>query len=422
MTDQTITYEELAFPHFRNTRSIGSVSGVNLTTEDALRVALVTRSNILAVGGRGTGKTQALSDILRHFFGGEGEEGKGVFIECRSDFKPDELFTRVNLDKVFDPLKRAATTDEIIELTSKVHKRFFGADELNRAPELTQNGFMSMASGYYTHHTGERIPLGNNDYSIAMATANIGNGEYSGTFRMDSAGLDRWQLILDLNYWRKTPEDENEIKKQQRDPRVKLAPVRDISEKLVAAYKSIGQPSESMELISLYLTQGLDYCEKFPAAEHSKRVLDTRFPVICHEKSCALRNTACGIAKPLEERGAQTILRLAQGLEYIAKLKNPDAREDPINSMLIAYSLVAPHSRVLSQQYILQDENFNNPALAGKNAAAKLRGEIEALQKADSPVFQAYMQAKLGGSQAGIDALPAKYDYLKPFLKEATRA
>ncbi|HLC71097.1 MAG TPA: hypothetical protein VJI32_03765, partial [Candidatus Nanoarchaeia archaeon] len=70
MTDQTITYEELAFPHFRNTRSIGSVSGVNLTTEDALRAALVTRSNILAVGGRGTGKTQAMSDILRNFFGG----------------------------------------------------------------------------------------------------------------------------------------------------------------------------------------------------------------------------------------------------------------------------------------------------------------------------------------------------------------
>lgn len=88
----------------------------------------------------------------------------------------------------------------------------------------------------------------------------------------------------------------------------------------------------------------------------------------------------------------------------------------------MVYSLVAPHSRVLSPQYILQDENFNNPALAGKNAAAKLRGEIEALQKDDSPVFQAYMQAKQGGSPAGIDALDAKYDYLKPFLREMTRA
>lgn len=421
MADETLTYKELAFPYFRNTRSLGAVSGVDLNVEDALRAALVTRSNILAVGGRGTGKTQAMSDISRHFFGGEGVEGKGVFIEGRADFKPDELFTRVNLDKVFDPLKRAASTEEIIELTSKMTKRFFGADELNRCPEITQNGFMALASGYYPHH-GERIPLGNNDYSIAMATANIGNGEYSGTFRMDSALLDRWQLILDLDYWRKTADDENEIRKQRRDPRVKLAPWRDLSDKLVAAYKSIGQPSETMELISLYLTQGLDYCEKFPAAEHSKRVLDTRFPVICHEKSCALRNKACGIVKPLEERGAQTILRLAQGLEYIARLKNPEAHADPINSMLMAYSLVAPHSRVLSQQYILQEENFNNPALAGKHAAAKLRSEIEDLQKDGSPVFQAYVQAKYGGSHAGIDALDAKYAYLKPFLREITRS
>ncbi len=418
MTAEPLTYEELAFPIFRNSRSIGAVGGVNMTVEDALRAALVTRSNILAVGGRGTGKTQALSDLLCNFFGGEGEDGKGMFIEGDPDFKPIQLYTKVNLEKVFDPSKRAVSTEEITELTAKVKKRFFGADEINRCPEITQRGFMSMANGYFPHQ-GVRIPLGSNDYSIGMATANIGNGEYSGTFRMDSAALDRWQLILDLNFWRRTAEDENEIRKQQRDPRVKLAPLRDISDKLVAAYKSISQPSEIMELISLYLTQGLDYCEKFPAAEHSKRVLDTRFPVICHEKACTLRDTICGIARPLEERGAQTILRLAQGLEYIARLKNPSAQSDPVNSMLIAYSLVAPHSRVLSQQYIQQEENFNNPALAGKNAAAKLRADVEALQAADSPVFKAYAQAKHGGSLAGIGALSEKYAYLIPFLLEA---
>lgn len=416
MTTETLTYEELAFPIFRNSRSIGAVSGVNITVEDALRAALVTRSNIFAVGGRGTGKTQALSDILCNFFGGEEEEGKGMFIEVRADSKPDELYTKVNLGK--EALEAATSSEDLIVLTQRVKKRFFGADELNRGPELTQNGFMALANGYYPHK-GRRIPLGSNDYSVGMATANIGNGEYSGTFRMDSAALDRWQLILDLNFWRRTAEDENEIRKQKRDPRVKLATLRDISDKLVAAYKSIGQPSEIMELISLYLTQGLDYCEKFPAAENSKRVLDSRFPVICHEKACALRNEACGIAKPLEERGAQTILRLAQGLEYIAKLKNQEMKTDPINSMLIAYSLVAPHSRVLSPQYILQDENFNNPALAGKNAAAKLRAEIEALQAADSPFFKAYVQAKHGGSLAGIEALSEKYVYLRPFLLEA---
>lgn len=49
---ESLTYEELAFPIFCNTRSIGSVSGVDMNVEDALRAALVTRSNIFAVGGR----------------------------------------------------------------------------------------------------------------------------------------------------------------------------------------------------------------------------------------------------------------------------------------------------------------------------------------------------------------------------------
>jgi hypothetical protein len=406
MTD-SLTYSDLAFPVFCNTRVVGSVGGTPLTVEDAIRAALVTRSNVFLVGTRGTGKTQAATDIVVNFFG-----DKGLRAEGRPDFKLDDYFTRVNLDK----LRTAGSTDEIIELARHVTDRVFFVDELDRCPAITQNQFINLAIGYYLHK-GKKVPLGNAGYSIAFATANVGNGEFTGTFQMDSALLDRWQLVLDLDYWRKTPEDEERIAQQKRDPRIKEAATRDISDKIIAAYEGIGQPSEGMELISRYLTQGLDYCKKFPTAENSKRVLAHRFPVICHEQTCDLRETACGIARPLEERAAQTILRLAQGLEYIARLKRPETKSDDVNSMLLAYSLVAPHTRVLSQHYVNAEENFGNPALAGRHAAEKLRADIAALQAETSPVLQAYAKAKHGKDRTGIDALPAQYEYLKPFLQ-----
>ena len=406
----TLTYEDLKFPVYVNTRVIGSVGGTQLTVEDAIRAALVSRSNMLLVGSRGTGKTQAAKDILYNFFNGNGLDAEG-----RPDFKLDELFTRVRLDK----LKDAASSEDIIELTSRLTYPVFFIDELNRCPEITQNQFFSLANGELKHK-GRPYPLGNKDYSIAVATANLGNGEYTGTFTIDAALLDRFHLILDLDFWRKTPEDEETISLMKRDPRVKQATARDITDKIVDAYKGLGQPSAEMELVQRYLTQGLDYCQTFPAAQHSKRVLAHKWPVICHEKQCPLRDNACGIARPLEERAAQTILRLAQGFEYVAKLKNPNTTPDPVNSVLLAYTLIAPHTKALSQQYIAKEENFGNPSLAGVNAVTKLHEEINNLRAANSPVMNAYAAAKHGKDSSLIDKLDNKFDYLKPFLKRTT--
>ena len=407
----TLTYEDLKFPVYVNTRVIGSVGGTLLTVEDAVRAALVSRSNMLLVGSRGTGKTQAAKDILYNFFGGNGLDAEG-----RPDFKLDELFTRVRLDK----LKDAATSDDIIELTSKLTYPVFFIDELNRCPEITQNQFFSLANGELKHK-GKPYPLGNKDYSVAIATANLGNGEYTGTFSIDAALLDRFHLILDLDFWRKTAEDEEAISLMKRDPRVKQAATRDITDKIVEAYKMLGQPSDEMELVGRYLTQGIDYCQTFPAAQHSKRVLGKKWPVICHEKQCALRDTACGIARPLEERAAQTILRLAQGFEYVAKLKDAKATPDSVNSVLLAYTLIAPHTKALSQQYISKDENFSNPSLAGVNAVAELRKELDKLNAKDGKVMKAFAYAKHGNDKRLIDELDEQFGYLKPFLRRASQ-
>ena len=383
-----------------------------MTTEDALPAALVTRSNILAVGGRGTGKTQAMSDIYHSFY-----DGQGLFCEGRSNFSIDELFTRINLDKLHSG---AATTDEIVEVTQRLQDKIFNIDEVNRCPEITQNQFFSLANGYIILK-GRIHFLGNRGYSIVVATANPNDENHTGTFRMDDAFLDRWHLIVDLNYWRKTPEDEERIAQQKRDPRVKIAPDRDISDKIIKAYNSLGQPSAELEFLSRYLTQGLDYCQMHEKAENSKRVLGKKFPVICHEKSCTLKDKTCGIAKPLEERAAQTIIRLAQGLQFIADLKDSQTKQDPLNSVLIAYSLIAPHTRIISKQYIMSDDNFDNPSLAGRNVADKIREELTELLKPDLPVMIAYAFAKNQGDTSYTDKLDKKHAYLKPFFHTAAK-
>ena len=94
---------------------------------------------------------------------------------------------------------------------------------------------------------------------------------------------------------------------------------------------------------------------------------------------------------------------------------------DPINSVLIAYKLIAPHTRIISPQYINNEENFGNPSLAGKNVAEAIRKELTDLGGVDSPVTQAIAHFKNDKNKSYVDNLKGKYEYLKPFLRRMTQ-
>lgn len=134
-----LTYEDLQLPHFRNSRIVGSVGGTPITLLDAINAALLTKNNVFVAGKKGVGKTQLLFDMYNSRFG-----GKGVIVEGRPDLKADELFKSIDLTR----LREGKNSEEVMQLAQAVKYRFFGADELNRCPEITQNELLSIMNGY----------------------------------------------------------------------------------------------------------------------------------------------------------------------------------------------------------------------------------------------------------------------------------
>ncbi len=366
-----LTYDELAFPVYVNSHSVGAVGGVNLTVSDAINAAQLVRNNVFLGGKKGTGKTQLLTDMYCHRYG-----QKGKLLEGRPDLKADEIYKTFNLQKLREG---ALTSDELIELTQSIHLPYIGVDEINRAPEVSQNELLSIMNGYILHK-GEKKVLGDG-FSVGVSTGNLGNGGYVGTFKIDDALADRLHLFLDLDYWKPTDEDMARIDmRMEIDPRVVDSSVRDITDKIKAAHQEINRQETPLEItiIGRYLERGLDYCVKYPSAENSKDNLKEAWPVICTQKSCDLRNTVCGRVKAVGERTVKAAKRLAKGLQYVAELKNSDAAADPIGAMMTAVRLMLPASGVISPAYLREEGNFNNANIAAQHLVQALENEVKA--------------------------------------------
>lgn len=78
----TLTYQELEFPNYVNTRN----AFANLTVSDLAKAAVLAPLNVLFVGDTGTGKSQLATDIYNHYFGGnKSENGQGIFIRAHPE-------------------------------------------------------------------------------------------------------------------------------------------------------------------------------------------------------------------------------------------------------------------------------------------------------------------------------------------------
>jgi MoxR-like ATPase len=176
----TLTYDDLKFPVYVNSRIVGTVGGVPLTVSDAVNAVQLAQLNVFLAGKKGTGKTQLMRDLYLNRYG-----KKGDLIEGRPDLKADEIYKRVNLKK----LREATSSDELIELAESTQFPFLGVDELNRCPEVTQNELLTIMNGE-TLYKGKPITLGKG-FRVGMATGNLGNGGYVGTFKIDDALADR---------------------------------------------------------------------------------------------------------------------------------------------------------------------------------------------------------------------------------------
>lgn len=365
-----ITYQDLELPVYLNSHPVGAVGGTSLTIVDAINAAQIMGRNVFLAGKKGVGKSQLLRDIYRTRYG-----AKGVMQEGRPDLRVDEIYKAVNLQKLLS--KQAVNTAELEELLGAVDWHFVGIDELNRAPEITQNQLLGMMNGEIIHKsTPYKLGKG---FHAGIGTGNLGNGGYVGTFKIDDALADRLHLFLNLDYWKPTDADMAVIdSRTDLNPRVVDAPIRDISDKIICANKEIiaqGVPLE-LTLLARYLERALDYCHKFPEARHSKDNLGDNWPVICTQKNCARKDTYCARIKAVGERTVKAVKGLAMGLQYVAKLKNPNSADDPIGAGLLAARLVLPYSGCIAHQYLLAEGVFANPNIAAEKIVSDIRDEF----------------------------------------------
>jgi MoxR-like ATPase len=347
-------------PVYLNTRPV--FNGLNVT--DLAIAAVLGGLNSLYVGDTGTGKSQLAQDFYNNYFGGnQSTKGHGVKIRGRPELDIyDEVYTQINKTL----LRR--------ELTENVQALMHWIDEINRCHPITQNQFFGLGDGHL-EHGGMKAQLGKDGYSVCIATANLGNGEFQGTFDTDKALYNRFGIVLDFDYemFRPTNEDKMLVTAMRAaNPRVKDAPVRDITDTLVETNKEISEISSKLgdeaRAVIYYLTFGLDNCQA------QKGIKEKIWPVNCQD--CDLNkggDTLCSLIRAPETRTIQATIRYGAALYYLSKLKFPKKEPDYVDIMFKAFELTGAYQKLLNPGILRQKYYGQNPKM--------MKDAVDALKK-----------------------------------------
>lgn len=396
-------YEKLKgmrFQQYKNSTPICTISGVPLTVEDAIKAAIISRLNVLLIGERGEGKTLIENDALDSYFGGDGNH-----IRASPDLDLKNLYQRLNLHK----LKEAETTDEVKEITSKIAKPITIVDEINRAPPIIQNQIFNVCDGY-VEIEGTRYDLGKQGYSIGIASANTG-GRYSGIFEMDTALLDRFHLILDIDNFPPTVKDSLEIIIDSSDPRIKSGEKIDHTKDIIEIHNSIKDKKLPLNVLiaDLFLKHGLDYCNNAP---YSKNKLKEAFPAIC--ESCHEAGSYCGMTIPVSTRATKSLKALVLGLEAVAESKGAK-QESSLDNFFEAFKLIAPYSGILSPIKV-QQLYHGNGYLAINAIVDSMKKEFSEKKDLITEGLSRAQKGKLDGRI--LDTFSGKWGFYGDILKD----
>jgi len=126
---------------------------------------------------------------------------------------------------------------------------------------------------------------------------------------------------------------------------------KDLSSKIIKVHNELlnKPPSEEAKIVSLYLTEGLNYCHKFSKLNHRKsNFADGMFPDICFSEQCSKSSTICGFTRSASTRAMSAYLGFTKGLEYIAKLKNPNTNIDNFETIIEAVRIAGAYSGIVN--------------------------------------------------------------------------
>lgn len=314
-------------------------AGLNVT--DLAIAGVLGGVNALYVGDTGTGKSQLAQDFFNYYFNGNQLQG-GNAVKIRG---------RPELD-IYEEVYRDLDKEQLKWVPNKnIQGIYHFIDELNRCPEVTQNQFFGLGDGFM-EHKGMKVHLGRDNYNVMVATANLGNGEFQGTFETDKALYNRFAITLDFDYKMFQPTEEDMMIidfLRDADPRIKEAPKKDVSNLIIQAEKEIAQNTRNLGLETFaainYLRFGLNNC--YNESVQSK---EKNWPFQCQD--CDKNPNAeslCSLIKSPQPRTINALIKYASALDYLSKLKNPKQNIDAVDLIFNAFELTGAYLKNLIQ-------------------------------------------------------------------------
>lgn len=355
---------ETKFPVYLNTREV--YAGLNAT--DIVIAGVLAGMNGLLVGDTGCGKSQLACDIGRYYFGGEKKDGgNALTIEGHPEL---EIYEEV--------LSQFSDTEKRRVLNGNHEALYWNLEELNRCPPFSQNQFFSVGNGRLIRG-GSAIALGNNGFVSSIATANLGNGEYQGTFETDKALYNRFGIVVDFDYDVFSPTNEDRLFINElvaANPNLKRSPVRDISDKIVSAKKEIDTMLRNVSLEAIAVSQYLELGLASYKGSDGKPVRKTKnwWEPFEEAYTKGVRPLRSLVRNP-QPRTTQAMIRYAAALHYLAKLKNPNANIDTVDTMFKAFELTAAYQDVLNPLVLNQDYKKENPRMIS-DVAKQLKADF----------------------------------------------
>ncbi|MFA5406297.1 MAG: MoxR family ATPase [Candidatus Nanoarchaeia archaeon] len=342
-----------------NTAKVITFGGQPMYLFDIIKACLISKSNLLLLGGTGLGKTTLAKSIGDSFFNGEMNQLR--------------MNKEANLKEVYENFNPKA--DELIAINRSITSNLITfIDEFNRAPELIQNDLFNIMDGYY-NFKGRREQLGRDGYHIIIAAANPYNDDYSGTFNTDEALLNRFPVVINMDYFEPTPKDTTQILlKRSNDEK------NDLSESIINEWKKVKGTIKdvnylkdtTLELITTqYLIHGLDYCEKHKV---SKKGITIRDCEGCNNMGgfCAVTNKANPRIKRVYQDLFPAFIKVFEhitGEEY--KLDGTNTFYDFFEVL----KLVAPYNGIIKDE-VINSRFKGNPYDASNLILNAIRTEV----------------------------------------------
>ena len=388
-----LTAKDLEFPIFTNSHtamnliiydSDGNSKLIEVPLYQVIQAGVVSNSSMLFLGDTRCGKSLAMMDINRNYFGGDADNGgHSNWNLARNNFTANGYFMDTDQSKI-GPGKENMLSESKVPNKKRIKALCNNVDEINLAIPEVQVEFFGQAEGRHND-----IPLGEEGYSLFLSSCNINknNGDFAGVSQINRALLNRIPITIDFFTFKESDEDKNEMGLKKLTGRLGLAPIRDISEKILSAYKEISEGAFNFNpWISAYiriLSSGLDYCHN-----DSDKLKKSVWPGKCG--ACRFpKKDLCSLVKASATGTAESMKRFAHGIEYIVRLNHGnEVNLDPLSLVLECFKFTTYHGNLnkslISSQYFGEDQDLMTDVIK------KLKEEIEPLKPyIDSAIFSA---------------------------------